>query len=292
MTIEEELVAVKPATAGHESYVDWSAIFAGIVLAVALALVMLTFGSAIGLSLVKFGASPEVSYVWIAIAAGTWLLWVEVSCAMAGGYLTGRLRRRMHDASEHESDVRDGAHGLIVWAGATIIATLITVSSLGAAESGVASVAQAVSSKAGDASTAYFADLLFRPAPGFIPNSPSGSTSALDAREQAIRVFAQAGITGEVVADDKAFLVQSVVSNTGLSSSDAQARVEQVLKGIDDARATAAAAAEKARKVSVLAAFLTAASLLVAATGAYWAASMGGRHRDEGTVFATIFRRY
>jgi len=27
---------------------------------------------------------------------------------MAGGYLTGRLRRRFHDATEHESDVRDG----------------------------------------------------------------------------------------------------------------------------------------------------------------------------------------
>ena len=44
---------------------------------------------------------------------------------MCGGYLTGRLRRRVHDASEHESDVRDGAHGLVVWGGALIITTSI-----------------------------------------------------------------------------------------------------------------------------------------------------------------------
>jgi len=43
---------------------------------------------------------------------------------------------------------------------------------------------------------------------------------------------------------------------------------------------------------AVLAAFLTAASLLVSAIGAYWAAMNGGRHRDEGTVFADVFGRY
>ena len=43
---------------------------------------------------------------------------------------------------------------------------------------------------------------------------------------------------------------------------------------------------ETARKYSVVSAFVTAASLLIAAAGAYWAAGMGGRHRDENRVFA------
>lgn len=43
---------------------------------------------------------------------------------------------------------------------------------------------------------------------------------------------------------------------------------------------------EMARKYSVVSAFVTAASLLIAAAGAYWAAGMGGRHRDENRVFA------
>ena len=56
--------------------------------------------------------------------------------------------------------------------------------------------------------------------------------------------------------------------------------------------AKAADAAETARKATVLAAFLTAAALLVAAVGAYWAAMKGGRHRDDNTVFSGIFGRF
>ena len=50
-------------------------------------------------------------------------------------------------------------------------------------------------------------------------------------------------------------------------------------------------AAESERKLGVLAAFLTAASLLVAGAGAYWAAMQGGNHRDKQTVFQW-FKRF
>lgn len=43
---------------------------------------------------------------------------------------------------------------------------------------------------------------------------------------------------------------------------------------------------ETARRYSVISAFVTAASLMLAAAGAYWAAGVGGRHRDENRVFA------
>ena len=51
-------------------------------------------------------------------------------------------------------------------------------------------------------------------------------------------------------------------------------------------------AAETARRTGIIAAFLTAASLLVSAIGAYWAAQKGGNHRDKGTVMADVFRRF
>lgn len=65
-----------------------------------------------------------------------------------------------------------------------------------------------------------------------------------------------------------------------------------MLAAIDEAKAKAAAAAETARKWTVLGAFLTAASLLVSAVGAYWAAMKGGNHRDKHTVFADVFKRF
>ena len=45
------------------------------------------------------------------------------------------------------------------------------------------------------------------------------------------------------------------------------------------------AAADRARKVGIVLGFLTASILLIGAVSAWWAAAVGGRHRDEGTVW-------
>lgn len=329
---------VATAAAEDTSYVDWPAIVAGIVLAAALSLLLLTFGSAIGLGFADFRAGEGVSPIWIGIAAALWLLWVQISSFMAGGYLTGRLRRRHGGATEHEVDVRDGAHGLLVWAGALLVGALIAAGGLGAAATAIGAAASGMmnGAPAGAEATAdpdaYFVDLLFRPAapagaaapeaapetatePGTetapadaetAPDAPAATTalaapapmapaaattagSALE-REEALRIFTRAG-DGELPAADRDYLVQIAAANAGLPGDAASARVDEVLAARDTARAEAEATAETARKAGVLAAFLTAAALLVSAAGAFWAAQKGGQHRDDGTVFADVFRR-
>ncbi|CAN7484931.1 hypothetical protein LJR016_003247 [Devosia sp. LjRoot16] len=300
MTIPSEVdvvVASTPAATDNSSYVDWPAIIAGIVIASAISLVLLGFGSAIGLSFVNFHAGPDVPVIWIAIAAGIWLLWVEVSSFMAGAYVTGRLRRRHHDATEDEADVRDGAHGLLVWGGALVIGGLIAVGGISAAANAVGAAAStltnAAATVADDAGSAidpnvYFVDQLFRPSPTATTASAADTTAV---RAETGRILAE-GALGDGISDpDKAYLAQVVATNTGLSADEANARVTEVLAAVDKAKADAAAAAETARKTAVVAAFLTAASLLVSAAGAYWAAQMGGNHRDNATVFRTVFRR-
>src|SRR5690606_41189062 len=79
-------------------YVDWPAIFAGIVLAAALSLMLISFGPALGLNLVAFHAREGASPVLIGIAAASWLLWVQVSSVLPACYLPRRLRRRHFDA--------------------------------------------------------------------------------------------------------------------------------------------------------------------------------------------------
>src|SRR6187549_3890115 len=104
MTMDTGTIVVAPAAARteeHHSYVDWPAIIGGIALASAISLVLLAFGSAVGLSFADFDAGPDVNPIWIAIAAASWLLWVQISSFMVGGYVTGRMRRRHFDASEH-----------------------------------------------------------------------------------------------------------------------------------------------------------------------------------------------
>lgn len=308
MTIERDVViATGPAALSsqeHHSYVDWAAVIAGIVLASAISLLLLTFGSAVGLSFTNLRSLGNTAPVWAGIAAVSWLLWVQISSFMAGGYLTGRMRRRFGDATEHESDVRDGAHGLLVWSGALVVGAIIAVGGIGAAASAVgnaigtattaaSNVARGAAASPGAASAldpnAYFVDELFRLPPG--ATAPQGVNMA-DVRGEAGRIIITDAAAGSVPDSDKTYLVQLVSRSTGLPQDQAQARVNDTLKAIDDAKAKAADAAETARKTAVIAAFITAASLLVSAVGAYWAAMKGGRHRDDGTVFADVFGRY
>ena len=113
------------------SYVEWSAIFAGAMLTSAIIVLMTAFGSAIGLSLVSpyHGPSPILFYVVLAL----WFTWITVSSFVAGGYVTGRLRRPIEGTTPHEVHVRDGAHGLVVWAVAVVIGTALATFSLSSA---------------------------------------------------------------------------------------------------------------------------------------------------------------
>jgi hypothetical protein len=278
----------------QSSYVDWPAIIAGIVLASAISLVLISFGSAVGLNFLDFGYGDGPNPIFVGIAAATWFLWVQISSFMAGGYLTGRLRRRYHDATEDESDLRDGAHGLLVWAGAAILGTVIAVGGIGAAANAVGSAAATATVAASNTAegaadavdpNAYFIDTMFR------SGQPVADSEA--ARGEAGRIFAQAALgDGTVAEEDRTYLASVVAANTGLSPEEAQARVDQTIANVEAARQEAIEAARIARNTAIIGAFLLAASLLVSAIGAFWAAQKGGNHRDSNTVFAGAFRRF
>ena len=287
------IVTAAPAAQDeHTSYVDWPAIIGGIVLASGVSVVLLTFGAALGLSFTAIADRPASSMVGMGIGVGLWFIWVQVSSFMAGAYLTGRLRKRFNDSTAHEVEVRDGAHGLLVWGGAIIVGALIATSGVGAITTAVGTTAGAAASAVGQAVSSdaaeYYADSLLRPAPGATTNlRAQGQT---DVGSEVLGILANAG-TDDVSADDRAYLGQVVSNRTGLSEEEATARVDTVLNNYYDARTQAVEAAETARKVGIISAFLIAASLLVSGAGAYWAATAGGSHRDERVVFDGMLRR-
>ncbi|WP_127145139.1 hypothetical protein [Pelagibacterium montanilacus] len=267
------------------SYIDWPAILAGAVLASAVSLVLMTFGSAIGFSMSGPFGSEGVSPFWVAVTLAIWVLWVQLSAFMAGGYVTGRMRRRLGDATDHEVDVRDGIHGLMVWGTGVAFTAILAFGGIG----GLASIAGqttgaavgAASSQAADATADinpfdYTVDLLFR------TEQPDIADEA--ARAEASRILV-AGVTGDGVTDeDRAYLANVVATRTGLSPDEAAARVDQVVAEAQTVQADIAEAAEQARIIAILAAFLTGAALVVSAAGAYFAAGMGGDHRDRNTI--------
>jgi hypothetical protein len=104
-----------PEIISRDTRVDWAAILAGAVVATAIGLILTTFGLGLGLAVNSpyegEGAGPSL----FAIGAGLWLLLTQVLAFWCGGYICARLRARQPELSEHEVDVRDGLHGLIVW---------------------------------------------------------------------------------------------------------------------------------------------------------------------------------
>jgi hypothetical protein len=251
------------------NYVDWGAIAAGVFVSLAVTSVFLAFGSAIGLSMASFQPSASAPVVGLVIAAGLWFLWVQVSSFMSGGYVAGRMRRRIADAKPHEVEMRDGAHGLIVWAVNIVIgaalASLLTLAGIGGAI-GVAST-----STANSGAMDYYVDRVMR-------SDAVAGTTAVSAdtqyNAQIGRILAKNIAAPTFDETDRAYVVREISSRTGLAEADAQKR-------LDDTVATLKAQAETARRYAVLFAFLTAASFLISGVAAWWAATAGGKHRDE-----------
>lgn len=303
---EVAAVAAPARSSDHASYVDWAAIIAGAVLASAIWFVLFTFGSGIGLSIASPLDADNPSPVVYVIATSLWFIWITISSFMAGGYLAGRLRRRLFEGTPHEADVRDGSHGLLVWALGTLISVLIVaVGASGALRTGVeaasnlgAGAAHGVAEAAGDEGSdlGYMLDSLLRPAaPDAAATDGTTATlpvpSASQSREQIDNILREASTAEDGLSEaDRSYAARLIAGRTGLTEAEAAERIDATVAELRAAEDDARAAAETARKLGILATFLTTVTLIVAALGAWWAAGLGGRHRDEGTEFLTLVR--
>jgi hypothetical protein len=219
-------------TSAPRSNVEWGAVFAGATIATAFALVLLAFGAALGLTVTSPYEGDGLSPAAFAVAAGLYFLWVQVMSFFFGGYVAARLRARRPALTEHETDVQDGLHGLLVWGAGVIAAALIATAGI------------------------------------------SGAAAGADATSGA--------------ADIPASISQVVDQNIQQSAvEEAQTKPQASMASAAERRA------EIARKLSVISAFITAASLLVGAAAAFFGAHSGGNHRDKNvhwTLFASHIR--
>jgi hypothetical protein len=286
------------------SAVSWGPIIAGTLAATAISLVFLLIGSGLGLTMVSPWSHDSASLTTVGATAAIWLIVVQWASAALGGYLTGRLRTKWVGVHTYEVFFRDTAHGFLAWALATVIvagvlgsalssivstgtqATATAVGAVGAA--GAATAASATDGASGGFSPAYFTDALLRPA-NTAPAAGNQSDEAVSA--QVTRVLVNGFVEGKLSPDDQAYVEQVVAARTGLSATDAKARVDAVLKRIDDAKLAAKEAADNARKTASAVALFGALSLFVGAFIASVAAAIGGRQRDEDEERMALLRR-
>ena len=153
-------------------------------------------------------------------------------------------------------DIRDGVHGLTVWAIGLLLGAMIAVSGISSGLSAVTGAATTVATGAvagaggGAASAAdeitnasgLAIDRLLR---AETPAAPAANQT--DPRAEIGRIIVSSVATGTLDDTDKQFLVREVSARSGLDEQQATARVDQMWAQVQQTEAAARDAAERAR---------------------------------------------
>ena len=269
---------------------SWGAIFAGVVLAVAVQLVLGILGTGIGLTMVDPVEGTTPGATGFGIGAGLYWLVTTIVALGAGGYAAARV------AGVHE---RFDAlvHGLVVW-GVTLILTLYLLTSAvggiiggafrtvgavaGAAGSSVSAAAPKVASLANvdesdvrNEASAYLSDA---------PNDPALMTSEQAQKEIAkqLPALARGGTEGRQA---ESRIVDIVAAQRKISRPEAQAQVtrakQQFVQTKQKTIATAKSATDAAAGAAAGTSFVLVLALLVGAAAAGVGATAATRRRTR-----------
>ncbi|MFK3888399.1 hypothetical protein [Sphingomonas sp. NPDC079357] len=268
--------------------VSWGAIFAGVVIAVAVQLLLGILGTGIGLSMVDPAAGTTPGATGFGIGAGIYWLITTVIALGSGGYAAARL-----SGVTEKFDAL--SHGLVVW-GLTLILTLYLLTSAvggiiggafrtmgsvaGAAGATVGAVApkaaQVAGIDAGDVkqeASAYLSDALGDPA----QMAPEQAQAEI-ARQ--LPALARGGADGQRA---ESRIVDVVAAQRKISREQAQAQVTrakaQFVKTKNDAVQTAKSATDTAAGAAASTSFILVFALLAGAGAAAFGATTAIRRR-------------
>ena len=272
--------------------VSWQAIFAGVVVAISLQILLSLLGAGVGLGMVNTnaGATPDASS--FGIGAGLWWLVSNLIALAAGGYVSAWLAG---------ISLRfDGMlHGVITWGLVTLLTIYLLSSAVGGLIGGAVNVAGSTLSAAGGAvssaapkvaeAAGISTDFVQQQAQAYLqPTNPDPATMSPQDAQKAIAGELPAYVTGGANAGAaRERIVAIMAGQMHVSREDAakkfdetQAKLKQTKDGaVQTAKNTADASANTASKGS-FAAFVT---FLLGAV----AAALGGATATQRRVLVT-----
>src|SRR5664279_640794 len=285
---------------------SWGAILSGATANIAITLILIAFGIGVGFSVISPWADQGISATTFTISAGIYLIVVAMLASTIGGYLAGRLRSRWEGVHEHERYFRDSAHGFLTWALAMVVSAAVLGGSfthvIAGASGGLAPAAGVAAQ--GTPSDIYIDQLLradpigtpaeqvgqaTSPTPqtnqtatplqggqiaGASPAPRGGSNTSANRAEISRIVTPTFRKGGTLSAADRTYLAKVVSARTGMTPTDAQKRV-------DDVVTQAKTAADAARKSAAAFALWLVVSMLAGALSASLAAIEGGNLRNR-----------
>ena len=291
VSTENVAIADRSMPIAEPSAVAWGAIIAGAVVAVVTSMVLLVLGSGLGFVAASPWTADADTTKAIGIGAIVWLVVMQLVSAALGGFVGGRLRTRW-SASTDEVFFRDTAHGLLVWAVATLVTATLFTSAATSAISGAAraGAAGALATQADDPTGApagaglsmrnqYHADLMLR------SDQPAAGPESAQSRAELARLIGINAMQDSMSRTDSAYMAQMVATRTGLSSAEAEKRVNDVMaqarQQFAQQEQKLRAAADQARKAVAHISLWMVVSLFVGAFVAAYTGTVGGRMRDH-----------
>lgn len=288
-------------------YVEWGPIILGTLGALAIMVVLMTFGGALGLTVASPHPYAGLSAKALAVLAGLYAALVHVASFATGGYLAGRMRTPWVTDDSVEKHFRDGGHGFAVWALGVVVGAALALSGASGIAKAVSGITTAVAA-AGTAGAAanpqtpaalqqfsaqptdYAVDRVLAPG-GAAPAAGAAAGSRAELAPPIARAFAANLDNPQLDARDRAWLAGLVSQRTGLPQADAEKRVDEAFTELKAAEQKARDAADQARRATLIAGFLAAATMAVGAAAACAGAALGARHRDERTLVALFGSR-
>lgn len=264
--------STRTASAASDSTFElqWTPIIAGAIAASALALVLHAFAGAIGISVSSTAPTWRDASWALILLSGLYLILVALASYAFGAYIAARMRLPVTGATE-EIEFRDGMHGLIVWAVATLLTGLLAIA-LAQATPRLAAPSAASgpsTSVAGENIIAFDLDRLFHS-----DRRPQNTQGNIDySRSEAARILLTASSHRGVQPEDRTYLVRLVSGMTGLGQPEAERRVDDVI-------ARAKENISRARHSAVILGFMVGAAALIGAVASWFAACAAGRQRD------------
>lgn len=288
---------------------SWATIIAGALAATAISFILLSLGAGVGfLTASPYNMGPSAAA--LTAGAAIWIVLAQTWGFACGGYLAARVRSVAPVVSAQENTFRDGVHGFVVWALGVVLTTVVVglsaafavgmAAHVGATLGAGAATGAAMQPQEGRSATdptAYFAEVLLRPAApaaagqarqaaqqpepqtqqqqvqGGIAAQPSAAPSNADIA----RILATGMAQGQLSDADRDYLVRVVMARTGLPEAEARQRVTDVETRL---RETVKEAADKAAKAASYFSFWTFMSLLMGAAAATAGGVFGGTQRD------------
>jgi polyhydroxyalkanoate synthesis regulator phasin len=282
-TVPTDRVDVQPDDARTHLLhrISWGAVFAGIVSALVMQLLINLLGLGIGLSsfsATDTGSNPDASTFSLATAA-----WFTLS-GILGGFFGGAVAGRL-SGSSHVQTAR--WHGFVSWAATALLLVYLLTSAVGSLVGGatgaLGSVIGATGRTAGSAvSSAVGVD------PQGLESQVKNALSGNDAQsvQQNVTTYIRASISGDKAAADAARdrAVDGLAKSANISPDEARKRLDDLQQQATQAAATAkdkaAKAAEASRKATADAGFFGFVALVLGALAAWIGGGVGAPHRE------------